>query len=121
MVNAIPQEQIQRFQDGSIAQSIYPIAHNLISKNRSSLAEITTNVFEIKGNNYKLILDQNNKQLSIFRRGENSQELARYNTSNGSIISTTGLTEQDSNNWNRIQTIQQNTGQINISTQDLEL
>lgn len=121
IVNAIPQEQIQSLQNESIAQSIYPIARNLVKANQNRLEEISTGVFTIEGNNYKIVLNQNNERLSIFRQNKNNQELARYNTSNDSLISTKGLTEQDSNNWNRIQTIQQDSQQTNISTQEFEL
>ncbi|MBR8836120.1 MAG: hypothetical protein DSM106950_19365 [Stigonema ocellatum SAG 48.90 = DSM 106950] len=60
--------------------------------------------------------------MSLFRQGEISQELARYNTSNNSLIFTEGLTEEDLSNWRRIQAIiQQSSQEAKIRTQDFEL
>lgn len=109
LTNAISQEQIQQFQSGSIAQLIYPIARDLINTNQNILVESSSNVFELVGNNYKLVLNQNNNQLSLFNQNQNSLELARYNTINGSLIATKGLSEIDLSNWNRVQQeLQQN-------------
>ncbi len=120
IVSAIPPEKLQSLQNESAAQSIYPIARNIVEANRNSLEEVATGISKLEGNNYQLIVNENRQQLSIFRRGGNSQELACYDTSNGSLVSTKGLTKQDENNWNSIQMTQQNYLRTN-TTEDTEL
>jgi predicted ABC-type ATPase len=118
LTDAISQKQIQLFQSGSIAQFIYPIARDLINTNQNLLVESSSNIFELVGKNYKLILNQNDNQLSLFNQGQNSLELARYNTVNGCLIATRGLSENDLSNWNQVQQeLQQNQSSLNASQQ----
>lgn len=121
IVNSIPQEKLRYLQNESIAQSIYPLARNIVEANRSRLEEVSTGIFKLEDTNYQLIVNEDKQQLSIFRRSGNSQELACYDTLNGSLVSTKGLTKQDENNWNIIQTTQQNYSQTNMTTEDTEL
>ncbi|WP_041463612.1 hypothetical protein [Chroococcidiopsis thermalis] len=74
------------------------------------------------GNNYKLVLDRNRQQLTIFDK-VNRVELARFDTANNSVLFASGITESDRFNWSRIQEIIHQTQTQRNSTQspDFEL